>query len=60
MILEMLTVGPFQENCYIIGDEQTSTGALVDPGDEAEKLVGVKEHPFTRPHRARSRADGAR
>ena len=38
MILEMLTVGPFQENCYIIGDEQTGTGALVDPGDELPAL----------------------
>jgi glyoxylase-like metal-dependent hydrolase (beta-lactamase superfamily II) len=39
MILEMLTVGPFQENCYIIGDEQTGTGALVDPGDEATRIA---------------------
>jgi hydroxyacylglutathione hydrolase len=39
MILEMLTVGPFQENCYIIGDEQTGTGALVDPGDEAARIA---------------------
>ena len=39
MILEMLTVGPFQENCYIIGDEQTGTGALVDPGDEGARIA---------------------
>jgi hydroxyacylglutathione hydrolase len=39
MILEMLTVGPFQENCYIIGDEQTGIGALVDPGDEAARIA---------------------
>jgi hydroxyacylglutathione hydrolase len=39
MILEMLTVGPFQENCYIIGDEQTGTGALVDPGDESARIA---------------------
>jgi hydroxyacylglutathione hydrolase len=37
MILEMLTVGPFQENCYIIGDEES--GAIVDPGDEAARIV---------------------
>jgi hydroxyacylglutathione hydrolase len=35
----MLTVGPFQENCYIIGDEQTGIGALVDPGDEAARIA---------------------
>ena len=39
MILEMLTVGPFQENCYIIGDEQTGEGALIDPGDEAARIA---------------------
>lgn len=38
MILESLTVGPFQENCYIIGDE-TGTGAVVDPGDEATRIA---------------------
>lgn len=39
MILEMLTVGPFQENCYIIGDEDTGAGALIDPGDEAARIA---------------------
>jgi hydroxyacylglutathione hydrolase len=38
MILEKLTVGPFQENCYIVGDEATGTGALFDPGDEAARI----------------------
>ena len=39
MILEMLTVGPFQENCYIIGDEASGIGAIVDPGDEAARIA---------------------
>jgi glyoxylase-like metal-dependent hydrolase (beta-lactamase superfamily II) len=39
MILEMLTVGPFQENCYIIGDEVSGVGAIVDPGDEAARIA---------------------
>jgi len=39
MILEMLTVGPFQENCYIIGDEESGVGAVVDPGDEAARIA---------------------
>ena len=39
MILETLTVGPFQENCYVIGDEETGTGAIVDPGDEAARIA---------------------
>jgi hydroxyacylglutathione hydrolase len=37
MILETLTVGPFQENCYVIGDG--GTGAIVDPGDEAARIA---------------------
>ena len=39
MILESLTVGPFQENCYVVGDEGSGTGALVDPGDEAARIA---------------------
>ncbi len=39
MILEMLTVGPFQENCYVIGNEETGVGAIVDPGDEAARIA---------------------
>lgn len=39
MILQGLTVGPFQENCYIVGDEATGEGALIDPGDEAARIA---------------------
>jgi hydroxyacylglutathione hydrolase len=39
MILEMLTVGPFQENCYVIGNRKTGAGAIVDPGDEATRIA---------------------
>jgi hydroxyacylglutathione hydrolase len=39
MILGALTVGPFQENCYVIGDEETGTGTLVDPGDEGTRIA---------------------
>src|SRR5215216_1267632 len=30
MILEMLTVGPFQENCYVIGDEAARIALAVE------------------------------
>jgi len=39
MIVEMVTVGPFQENCYVIGDEESKIGALIDPGDEAARIA---------------------
>jgi glyoxylase-like metal-dependent hydrolase (beta-lactamase superfamily II) len=39
MIVEMVTVGPFQENCYVISDEASGTGALIDPGDEPARIA---------------------
>ena len=39
MILQGLTVGMFQENCYIVGDQSTGEGALIDPGDEAARIA---------------------
>lgn len=39
MIVEMLTVSPFQENCYVIGDEKSMAGAIIDPGDEATRIA---------------------
>ncbi len=43
MILEMLTVSPFQENCYIVGDEASGVGAIIDPGDEAARIAMAVE-----------------
>jgi hydroxyacylglutathione hydrolase len=39
MIVERVIVGPFQENCYVIGDEDSGIGALIDPGDEAPRIA---------------------
>jgi glyoxylase-like metal-dependent hydrolase (beta-lactamase superfamily II) len=39
MILEYLTVGPFQENSYILGDEVTKDAILIDPGHGAEAIL---------------------
>jgi glyoxylase-like metal-dependent hydrolase (beta-lactamase superfamily II) len=39
MIVEMLTVGPFQENCYVVGDEGSGIGTVIDPGDEATRIA---------------------
>ncbi len=43
MIMERLVVGRFQENCYIIGDEESGMGALIDPGDDAVRIVFAVE-----------------
>lgn len=39
MNLKTLTVGPLQENCYLLSD--AGQAVLVDPGDEAERLLGA-------------------
>lgn len=35
----MLTVGPVQENCYLIRRDRSGEGLIVDPGEEPEKLL---------------------
>jgi len=43
MIVKTLTVGPFQENCYLVGDGVTRDAVLVDPGDEPVRLIAAVE-----------------
>ncbi len=39
MILEGFPVGPIQANCYIVGDEETRKGVVIDPGDEVPRIL---------------------
>ena len=39
MKLDSRTVGPFQENCYLVVDEASNRAVLIDPGDEGDVLV---------------------
>lgn len=43
MKLEMLTVGPFEENCYLYWDEKSAKGVIFDPGDEADRIIETVE-----------------
>ena len=36
-----IVVGSLQTNCYLLIDEETKSAALIDPGDEAEKLLAL-------------------
>ena len=38
-----LTVGAFQENAWILGDERTGAGVLIDPGAEALRLLAAMD-----------------
>lgn len=39
MIIESLTVGPIQANCFVVGCEDTRKAAVIDPGDEADRIL---------------------
>ncbi len=39
MIIKKLTVGPIQANCFILGCEKTKEAAVIDPGDEADRIL---------------------
>ncbi|HEY1507530.1 MAG TPA: MBL fold metallo-hydrolase [Solirubrobacteraceae bacterium] len=37
--VRMFTVGPVQENCFIVRSKGSGSALIVDPGDEADKLL---------------------
>lgn len=39
MIFDSVVVGPLGVNCYIIGCENTKEGVVIDPGDDAERII---------------------
>jgi glyoxylase-like metal-dependent hydrolase (beta-lactamase superfamily II) len=39
--VRMFTVGPVQENCFLVRRPDSDSGVIVDPGDEAPKLLGA-------------------
>jgi hydroxyacylglutathione hydrolase len=39
LIIESLTVGPIQANCYILGCEETREAVVIDPGGEADRIL---------------------
>lgn len=39
MIIQSLVVGPIQANCFILGCEKTKEAVVIDPGDEAKRIL---------------------
>ena len=39
MIIEMIEVGPFASNSYIVGAESNKEGMIIDPGADANKIL---------------------
>ena len=42
-IVTCITVGTFEENCYLCACPQTREAVIIDPGDEAERILGAIE-----------------
>jgi hydroxyacylglutathione hydrolase len=42
--VRMFTVGQVQENCFIVRRKDASSAVIVDPGDEAPKLLAAVEN----------------
>ncbi len=41
--VQMLTVGPVAENCFVLRREGSGRGLIVDPGDEPERILATVE-----------------
>lgn len=47
-MIKQLRVGPLDVNCYILYDNESKDGAVIDPGGNAEEIAGiVKEAGLT-------------
>ena len=49
MKVQALTVGPFESNCYLYWNEQTSRGVVIDPGDDAPRILRAIERAAFQP-----------
>lgn len=49
MFVDRVVVGPYQTNCYLLGDEETESGWIIDPGGDAKRIIACvtshKVHP---------------
>ena len=43
MQIRAMAVGPIETNCYIVTDEKAMTCAIIDPGDEATRILDYLE-----------------
>ena len=64
-MLRKLAVGYYQANCYILGDENTGEGLVIDPGDEVFRItreitnLGVRVQYILLTHGHFDHVDGA-
>jgi hydroxyacylglutathione hydrolase len=41
--VQMVTVGPVAENCFLVRREGAGSGLIVDPGDESDRILAAVE-----------------
>jgi len=41
--IQMLTVGPVAENCFVLRREGSGSGLIIDPGDESDRILATVE-----------------
>lgn len=46
--VQMLTVGPIAENCFVVRREGSGSGLIVDPGDEPDRILATVEQMGTK------------
>lgn len=51
MLIEKLTVGPLEENCYLVGAAASGRCAVVDPGAESDRIIAAIERQSLEPER---------
>lgn len=49
MIVTQITVGAFQENCYLVSDPDSDAIAIVDPGSEPDRIIAEVEATGRKP-----------
>ena len=49
MILKTIVVGELDTNCYIVASERTKEAMIIDPGDEADKIIKAIEEDGLHP-----------
>ena len=37
--VDTLVVGPIEENCYVLKDEETNEGVIIDAGDNGQGIL---------------------
>lgn len=49
MTIDKIVVGQLDVNCYVIGEEDSSEAAVIDPGDEFDRIAGLLDRKGLRP-----------